>query len=142
MAAVWRLFLTNQEAVMRALAISPRERTYTLIDYRGKSNPPAFKIKSMPKEQYLQLLADSNIKVPSAEQNVEITADFWQSLLQNYQVNIKVLEKHLTGWDNISDEMDEPLEYSKEAIQYLNEEVIAELVKEITGQVTEEEEKN
>jgi len=132
---------------MRALAISPNERKYIPKDFKSEETPPAFTLKSMPKEKYLQLLADADIKVSSSDEGagqveVKINDDIWKTLLNNYKTNIAVLETNVTGWENILDECGEQLAFGKASLNLLDENIIAELVKEITGGLTKEDEKN
>lgn len=131
----------------KVLALSKKTREYVLKDYRDKENPPKFIIKSMSKRHFYKLLSESNIRVPKGitakgEADIE-NMNIWEMMHKNYEANLKILENgYLTGWSDVMDEAGDPLSFAKENIEYLHEDIITELVKEIVGEITPAESKN
>ena len=141
---------------MKAIALSRKERNYTPTELEGEGPRPTFKIKSMPRRAYLQMLSDKNISIPKAvlekakdgedvskESLVPDDMDnIWKTLLGSFDTNTEILKKYLLGWENMKDECDEDFEFAVENMEYLPEDLAADLVREITGGPKEEEEKN
>lgn len=141
---------------MKAIALSRKERRYTPTELEGESPRPVFKIKSMPRRAYLQVLSDKNVSIPKAalddaKDGKELTPEslasddmsgIWKTLLSSYDTNIEILKKYLLDWENMKDETGDDFEFSVDNMEYLPEDLMADLVREITGGVKEEDEKN
>ena len=132
----------------KVLALSRRSRPFSPKCYEGVSPTPVFQIKSMTRREWFKLLAEQNANVPkcvSKEGEVDASAvdeKIWDTLIQGIDMNNKLFEKHLTGWEHVMDECNEDLPFGKDNFELLPDAVISELIKEITGQVTKEEAKN
>ena len=141
----------------RILAASPKERPYTPLECGGIANPPVFTISSATRREFLTMMAENDINIPkealgkaaSAENESEVADvlasmggdSIWKTVLSSHAFNIDILTKKLKGWKSLPDSEGNDLPFSTENIEYLSDELIADLVREITGQARPEEEK-
>lgn len=163
---------------MKAIALSPKPRTYIPVDYRDEENPPEFTIRSLSKREVMQLQIEYPTKqinfadldkiatvikalegveedenAMSEAEQIEAVAllkdvDMSQTsifYLDNLKLQIACLKKGLLGWKNVpaqnGDEIEE-MPFDVDDIEFLASEIILELVKEITGGLTEIDRKN
>ncbi|MCK5617316.1 hypothetical protein KAR91_86430 [Candidatus Pacearchaeota archaeon] len=141
----------------RILAASPKERPYTPLECEGMDTPPVFTVSSATRREFLTIMSENEINVPkealkkaaaaNSEAEVgEILANMggdniWKTVLDSHILNIEILKKKLKGWSKLPDTEGDNLPFSEENIEYLSDELIADLVREITGQARPEEEK-
>lgn len=132
----------------KVLALSRKPRPFSPSCCKGMKPAPVFQIKSMTRREWFKLLAEQNVNVPkgvSTDGEVDASAidnSIWESLIQGIDMNNKLFETHLAGWENLKDQCDEDVPFDKANFELLPDEIVSELVKEITGQVTKEEAKN
>jgi len=152
---------------MKAIALSKKPRIYIPKDFRNEENPPKFKIRSISKIEHLQIQAEEPIKanifdnlskLQEAMQRVKDGGEIDNSNSINIDLNalisaqlstmktqLKILRLCLLGWENVFAQIGdtvEPLEFNQDNIECLDQEIINELVNEIIGVITQEEQKN
>ena len=127
---------------MRATALSRKVREYTPDEFKGMGSPPVFLIKSVSKRKTLEIYANLDIAVPDADADGNIKLGSWDDALKNYDVQIEVLKIGLTGWENYNDEDGAPVEFNDEEFETIEDELMADLVREISGNIKEEDAKN
>ena len=141
----------------RVLALAKKPRPYTPLECEHMNPKPVFTVTSATRREFLTMMAESEINIPkeafdtaAAEGGdaaaVEIMSQMsddnvWNTVLNSHDFNIKILEEKLSGWSNVPDTEGDQLLFEKANIEYLSDELIADLVREVTGQPRQEEEK-
>ena len=128
----------------RALSRTPRK--YVLREDRGEKKYPTFLIHSLTALESAEVQDEIIGEIPfSTDEKGEGTSSAITSKIKPSQMiksRIKTCELGIDGWEELYDEDDKLLKFSKENIQLLHPEDLEELATEISGGVTEEEEKN
>ena len=127
---------------MRATALSRKVRKYVPDEFKDMTTPPVFSIKSISKRKTLEIYANLNIAVPDADAEGNIQLGSWDDALKNYDVQLEVLKIGLMGWTNYNDEDGVPVEFEPSEFETIEDELMADLVREISGNVKEEDAKN
>ena len=141
----------------RILAASPNNRPYTPLECEGMDKPPVFTLCSATRREFLTMMAENDINIPkealgkaaSAESESEVADvlasmggdSIWKTVLSSHAFNIDILKKKLKGWKDLPDSEGDDLPFSEENIEFLSDDLVADLVREITGQARPEEEK-
>jgi len=114
---------------MTTRALSKRPRSYTLKEDRGKEDAPVFEIRSVDIFEVAEISGDAAFGVGMS--------------LKATTKNIKdYLKLGLMGWKNLKDIDGTEVPFKIENFQLLPFAVLTELVSQMSGTVTEEEEKN
>jgi len=142
---------------MKILAISSKPRIFVPECCKDMETPPKFTVKSISKRQYLNAIADSSYKIPQSllkfaestdkdkkiEDLKDIDIGLIRSLtLQGLENKIKILEVGCTGWEDVVDSEGDLMEFAVENFEFLNEEIMDEVVNTIIGHLSETDEKN
>ena len=132
----------NQEAQMsKVIAISKEPRKYIPESCKDMESPPSFTIRSISKREYLKILAESDIKLPKNEDITE-ESNPWPIILSSYETQIKILILGVLGWENVNDNTGKEVPFSHENLDLLSDEIMNDLVKDISGVVVEKDTKN
>lgn len=114
---------------MTTKALSKRPRKYTLKNDKGKEDIPTFEIRSVDIFEVAEISGDA-----SFAQGMSLKATL---------ANIKeYLKKGLLGWTNLKDVDNQEVKYSHANFALLPFPILTEIVGEISGTVTAEDEKN
>lgn len=139
----------------RILALAPKERPYTPLECVSMALPPVFSLCSATRREFLELMAENEINIPKGALEAAANEDgdvsevlaamagenIWKTVLNSHIFNLEILKKKLKGWSNLKDSEGNELVFSHENLEYLSDELVADLVREITGQARPEEEK-
>jgi hypothetical protein len=143
----------------RLLAASPKERPYTPLECEDMKPMPSFTIMSATRREFLEMMSENEINIPKSaiKKAADIDGDgeegaaailaemgednIWKTVLGSHTFNMDILKKKLKGWKNVPDVSGSDLPYSEENIEFLSDELVTDLVREITGQPRPEEEK-
>ena len=129
----------------KVLAVSKAPRPFTPKCYEGVSPTPVFTIISMTKREWLLFLKQETSGIPKESKEgspEEITDTTFDALCYGIDGNARLFDKHLTGWNNVPAQGGVSLEYGRDNFDCLPDKVVAELIKEISGQVSDEDAKN
>ena len=126
------------------LAVSKAPRPFTPKCYEGVSPTPVFTIISMTKREWLLFLKQETSGMPKEKKEAsgEITDTTFDALCYGIDGNARLFGNHVTAWKNVLAQGGTFLEYNKENFDCLPDKVVAELIKEISGQASEEDAKN
>ncbi len=155
---------------MKAIALSKKPRTYIPKEFRGEENPPTFTIRSITRREMLMIqskheqqfrITDDIAKLQSVITSLEDNKrgeeaenealsslsnldlkPIIQASLNALTIQIDILTKCLSGWENVPVSDTEFLPFNLSDIDCLDPEIIVELANEIQGIVTPEESEN
>lgn len=136
---------------MSKAGFSRKPRVYVPKCRKGDTPQPAFTLRRLSPLDLLDITekySDENETIElggiteggeSKEKSVKISL---KTLNRFTRSKYAVLELALSGWENVFDEEDEPIPFSKEAIPFLDPDVVAELSDIAQGAIGEIEVKN
>lgn len=141
---------------MNVTALSKKERKYTPEELKGQANAPVFTLTSVSRLEYLEIMSNSDVDMPAeiiSDGNVDTDAiakklasgsmgRLYSISISTIKSNITILTLALKGWENIKDEVGDVFEFSPGNIELLPDDLMDDLVREVTGTLNEVTEKN
>lgn len=143
---------------MNVTALSKKVRKYTPKELRGQEGAPVFMLRSLTRFENLEIMSNSDIDIPAnivaegdtkdvAEKLSEKLAEgsmgaLYRISLNSLKTNLEILRIALSGWETIKDEEGDEVKFSSENIELLSDDLMTDLVQEVTGVTDEVTEKN